>query len=506
MKLENILPKMTKLYLNRIVASFLRDVRIDDEDEMRSVILKNAPEFQNSERIERNLDFLEDPRDIEVANELILICMVQYQDYLAPASQLVDDVFELQEQIVEDGLNDEYLARAIPEESRRIYTAVLRAAWAKDNELNAHEKNILEVLRKELGLTRRHHRLLEGKIGRFPQNSNKPFGLKQIEDAIKDLQQKGILLRFKTDDSYYVIPEEIAKTVRYVRGGELKINAYTTLLQHLTQGRLRTALEHHNRRVSGTKAELVERIQRFRLLPSQVLDTLTVSELSETMDGLDGIRKSGTKNEKIENIIDYFEASASPVTSDPTDDRAQYYDAFEEVASRDYDSLRRKGLITKDIEVERLFEAATRYLFEKKLEIPLMEMPGTTHADGRVKIDGKHVLLWDNKSTENPYYFPDEHVEQFLGYIRADTMRPAVFLVIVSDYTEAAIHQAQKLKAFSETDTDVALVTASDLKFVAENWKSYSGKKVPSFNLQLFNLTGELTEATLKSRMAWAID
>jgi len=133
-------------------------------------------------------------------------------------------------------------------------------------------------------------------------------------------------------------------------------------------------------------------------------------------------------------------------------------------------------------------------------------MPGSTHADGRVKIDGKHVLLWDNKSTETPYSFPDEHVEQFLGYIRSDIMRPSVFLVVVSDYTEGAIHQAQKLKAFSETDTDVALVRARDLKFVAENWRSYSGKKVPTFNLHLFKLTGDLDESTLKSRMSWAID
>ena len=191
MKLENILSKMTKLYLNRTVSSFLRDVRIEDEDEMRAIILRNASEFQNAERIQRSLDFLEDHRDIEVANELILICMVQYHDYLAPASKLIDDVLELQEQIVADGLDEEYLDRALPENSRRIYTNVLKAAWAKDNELNAHEKNILEVLRKDLGLTRRHHRLLESAIGRFPQNGNKPFRLKQIEDAIKDLQLKG---------------------------------------------------------------------------------------------------------------------------------------------------------------------------------------------------------------------------------------------------------------------------------------------------------------------------
>lgn len=76
----------------------------------------------------------------------------------------------------------------------------------------------------------------------------------------------------------------------------------------------------------------------------------------------------------------------------------------------------------------------------------------------------------------------------------------------MSDYTQAAIHQAQKLKAFSETDTDVVLIKARDLTFVAEHWRDYSGQKVPNFNLQLFNLTGELTEEILKSRMSWAIE
>src|SRR5690625_3691554 len=55
MKLENILPKMSKLYLNRVVSSFLKDVRIEDEDEMRAIVLRNASEFQNAERIKRSL-------------------------------------------------------------------------------------------------------------------------------------------------------------------------------------------------------------------------------------------------------------------------------------------------------------------------------------------------------------------------------------------------------------------------------------------------------------------
>ncbi len=506
MKLADIVPTMSKMYLNRVVSSFLRDVRIDDEEEMRSVILRNIAEFQNEERILKNLDFLEDPRDIEVINELILISMIQYDDYLAPSSDLIDAVFEMQEQIVTDGQDSEYLSSAVPEEKAKIYEAVLEAAWCKDDSLNAHEKNILEVLRVQLGLSRRHHRLLESKIGRFPQRSNKPYSLRQIENALKDLQQKGILLRFKTEEEYYVIPEEIARTVRYARGGELKVSAFTSLLNQLKVGQLRTILEANNRYVSGTKVELVSRVLRFNLLPSEVLNILNVSELNDVMHGLEGIRKSGTKAQKISNLLDYFEYYATPKTSDPTDDRAKFYDVFEMLASRDYSSLRKMGLVEKDIEVERLFETATQYLFEKKLNTPLMELPGTVHADGRLKIDGKQVLLWDNKSTEAPYYFPDEHVDQFLSYIRADVMRPTVFLVIVSDYTDTAILQAQKLKAFSETDTDVALIRAKDLRFVAEHWREYSEKKVPTFNPQLFNLTGGLTREILKSRMTWAVD
>src|SRR5699024_8401973 len=130
------------------------------------------------------------------------------------------------------------LSSALPEESAQIYEAVLDAAWAKDDSLNSHEKNILEVLRIKLGLSRQHHRLVESKIGRFPREGNKPYSLRQVENALRDLQQKGILLRFKTEDEYFVIPEEIVRTVRYARGGELKVSAFNTLLSQLRVSQL----------------------------------------------------------------------------------------------------------------------------------------------------------------------------------------------------------------------------------------------------------------------------
>jgi hypothetical protein len=74
-----------------------------------------------------------------------------------------------------------------------------------------------------------------------------------------------------------------------------------------------------------------------------------------------------------------------------------------------------------------------------------------------------------------------------------------VFLIIVPQIGNSAKIGALKLKNFCETDTDVALVTAEDLKWVAENWQKYT--KSEKFSLQIFNMTGILDRRTLKERI-----
>src|SRR5699024_9640592 len=123
-------------------------------------------------------------------------------------------------------------------DAERIYSAVLTEAWRKDDSLNAHETNILNVLRMELKLTKRDHYLLESRIGRFPQKGNKLHSTKQIDRSLKNLQSRGLILRFKEDTSYYIIPKEIARIVRYKMGGELRNKVYETLLSDLNVNQL----------------------------------------------------------------------------------------------------------------------------------------------------------------------------------------------------------------------------------------------------------------------------
>ena len=63
-----------------------------------------------------------------------------------------------------------------------------------------------------------------------------------------------------------------------------------------------------------------------------------------------------------------------------------------------------------------------------------------------------------------------------------------------------AEHQAIRLKYRNETDTDIALITARDLKYLAENWPKFTKNNKP-FDLNVFNTTGVLDRNTLDQRM-----
>ena len=57
-----------------------------------------------------------------------------------------------------------------------------------------------------------------------------------------------------------------------------------------------------------------------------------------------------------------------------------------------------------------------------------------------------------------------------------------------------------KLKHDSGTDTDVAVVSGGDLKWVAETWPKHS--ESGKFSLAVFNMTGILDRATLEESLA----
>src|SRR5699024_11881202 len=106
-----------------------------------------------------------------------------------------------------------------------------------------------------------------------------------------------------------------ARIVRYEMGGEIRNEVYETLLNDLNVNQLREILNELDFNVSGVKETLVARIIKHNILPSTILNTFSSKDLSDILRKLDGAKISGTKKEKIQNIIDYYEMLSTPTSS-----------------------------------------------------------------------------------------------------------------------------------------------------------------------------------------------
>ena len=65
--------------------------------------------------------------------------------------------------------------------------------------------------------------------------------------------------------------------------------------------------------------------------------------------------------------------------SDEASPGERFYKYLPELARRDRENLLANQIITKDLDIEHGFEAATRFLFESRLGHKLMEMAGSEH-------------------------------------------------------------------------------------------------------------------------------
>src|SRR5699024_7919779 len=197
--------------------------------------------------------------------------------------------------IINQRLDEDYIERTITKEANRIYSAVLKAAWKKDEALNEYEINLLDVLRNELDISKRDHYLLESRIGRFPQNDNTLHTHQHMRRSLINLQTRGLVLRIREDTSNYVISIDIAMILRCEMGGELSNEVYQSLLSDLSVTQLREILNQLDINVSGVKEEVVNRIIKHNILPSKALDCFSSKELSDILRTLEGVKISGTK-------------------------------------------------------------------------------------------------------------------------------------------------------------------------------------------------------------------
>ena len=160
-------------------------------------------------------------------------------------------------------------------------------------------------------------------------------------------------------------------------------------------------------------------------LPAACSASCPSDELRKLCSSLPGVPcERQTRRSESGRIIGYFANLITKEVSEEASPGERFYQYLPELARRDRENLLANQIIRKDLDIEHGFEAATRFLFESRLGLKLVEMPGSEHPDGCIRVGGRRkaggdVLMWDNKSTEAAYTFPPHPPEAVSSAISA---------------------------------------------------------------------------------------
>ena len=501
MKVADAIKQMSKLPLQRVVASFTKDFPKVDEDQARDIILRNVEELTDPERMKTVLRF-----DGPFSNQIRRTCMLEAFVNRADWSGSERDILESLNRLEQDVLDAAGAKDSLRHEDRghvKVLREVLRTALEGDH-ITAGELNLLRTLCKSLGLSEAVFRIVLAQLDHFPQQGNLLHTPEDCHNVLNQLQREGIVFHCnEANGSPYVIPDEIRASVMNALGLELELHALGLLLDTLTVNQLKLVLASKELPISGPKLALKGRVISSGLSPSRVLGILSSRDLKKLCSSLAGVPVSGTKAERIRQVIGYFDNLVTKEVSDDASSGERFYRYLPELARLDRRNLLASGIITEDMDIERGFEAATRFLFESRLGAELVEMGGSEHPDGCIRFGGRRkasgaVLMWDNKCTEGAYSFPPYHLRQFKRHIRGANYPVACFLVIVAKADDSALSRVWQLAAQC-TGTNIGVIAAEDLVWVAEEWWSHSPDE--RLNPEVFNMTGILSRAALEQRM-----
>ena len=492
MKFEKALESIsTKTSLKRFASAYVMDHRNLSDDELNSALIKTAPQYFFQENVNKALSALSlhEDRKYRLLSSIFLKEILLNQDGFTLSTGAVNKAcLKFISGVIDESNEPPKVYKGRLEDDRELFSFIVKTAWELNSSISPDEKNLIEKVRKKLKITEREYYVLEARLKKFPKKGNELFTLDDVNEIRLALQARGLVTEVRDDDgiNYDCIPLEVANSIRRFYGIEMRDFGYSELVSYKAVRKkdfLRETADDFkysvdkNASLSDLQAVIMESIK-----PSELLGGITprgglsVDVLKSWCSDL-GMSVSGKKEELIQKIVQSYDDLRQHSDSSE-DERIIWYDHFERLASRDISYFRSQQLIAKDIEIERKFEDATNYLFEAKLQHKPLSLIGTKHEDGRLSM-GEGILLWDNKSSEKEVTLQN-HIRQFDGYIQASEKSVEGFLVIAPSFTEDSTNIA--MSYFVENQVIISLVTASDLKLVAEEFAAKDTDK--AFNLR----------------------
>lgn len=495
--------------LKRVATAYVEDCRRLDLTELKSSLMKTQGQYLSYENIAKRLDELK-LHDNPIVRIIVPIFLKEYlidqDDYMSTCKATEEAILDYEQSIIDESNNFDYNGMT---KDFALLKFLLDKAWNRGNDISVDEKNLIDEVRQYLNISLREQNILEAKESRYPTKGNLLHTRSEIDTVRKVLQSSGLIFYIKNDDNVPcdIIPEEIADCLRTYYGIEIKTYGYKKLLLHVTKITKKQYLIDIINKYNENPDTAVVDIPfnaTVSLLQDIILKTIKPSNLIggfTLRDGLDtltltkwcadlGLMVSGNKASLINRILNYYD-NLREIEVSTEDEREKFYNVYHDLACRNYALLREKGIITKDLECEHYFEKATNYLFEIMLKNKPLLLVGSEHADGKLSYNDKYIL-WDNKSKETDVNLKD-HILQFDNYIRNSDKPVAVFMVIAPSFTENSIKECVKYSLIN--DTQILLITADELKEVAEAWNKNHPNE--SFNLGFFKQNGRFDKTLL---------
>ena len=571
MKICNILSSYKRSDLNRLAKDKIANYVGLPIEILRGELSKVLTTYDH---VKRKIQFRKPP------GYTMLDIIVHRQDYSIPIQEIKGIVQEEIKNVIEVAKSGEGLKEA---KQYDLYAKMLKTAWDFQEDLLSPEANLLSALREYLNITRGEHRLLEARLEVFK------FSQSSFNREIDHFAREGIIFTHETN---YLIPEETAEQIKEVWGIELDPEPYRRLLSYLTSSQLYSALGRLELTKSGSQEIRINRILDKGVKPSDLLNTLTVSDLimvanksrcprkykkdelvptiishikrgkdikeeeqvpieppeprlvtdevfKETLSKFRNSQlyhvlakkklwTSGTKNQKVERIVNsrysfstildilktgelvdlckLYELPPNGRKAEIVERIVQYFrnyqvkgtratpkellSIYEDLSKQNKNAYRDIGIDDKDISLSTMtadFERATKYIFESIFRLTVKtQTPGREEPDGIIKED--NIILYDCKTVLSPpYELPITHRDQFRRYIKDhyDKLEPHAktalkcFIIIAHSFDEKIKDKLAQMKI--EPYIPFCLITASDLKFIAENWlKERRDKGLPS--------------------------
>ncbi len=486
----------------RVASAYVADYRRLELEEIKAFLIKTAKQYTSFENISSRLDELklDGSRTIRIIAPILLRdYLLDQDDFISPCKETDSAILNYEKTIIDESNNFDINKIS---KDLVLFKHMLDTAWMLNDDISIDEKNLLEALRKYLSISIREQQILEAKSGRFPNLENALHTFDDIDATRRILQSKGLIVSIKNSDGVLcdMIPDDVAKEIRKYYDIEIRSYGYEKLVDYVIKKTnkqylidiVKKASIHYktaNIELSNnpTVQELKTIIQK-NIKPSNLIggfsprDGLDVTMLSNWCGEL-GLIVSGPKNVLISRILDYYD-SVRRIELKTEDTREKLVSVYNELACRDLKFLRANNIIEKDLQCEHLFEDATDYIFEKMLMNKPLTLTGTDHPDGKLSFKDKYIM-WDNKSKETAVNLKD-HILQFDRYIKTSDKDVVVFMVIAPEFTAQSVQECVDYSL--NNDTQILLITANELKTVAENWaKKHKGE---IFNLGYFKQNG----------------